>query len=107
MFKGTILVVGFLALPGGALIDSVQDKTSSPERNRVQHPVKFEAEADLPKDKAGEQRRNNAVLEAALNDLASPENPENKNQIENTGPGREIVINDETCTGDQSLINLG
>ena len=76
MSKGKILVDGFLTLPGGALIVSAQEKTSSPERNQVQHSVKYEVEAGLPKDEVGEKRRDYAILEAALNDVASPKNPD-------------------------------
>jgi hypothetical protein len=98
MFKRNLLVViGYVALLGGASIVSAQDKTPS---------VKYEAEAGLPKDKVGEKRRDYAVLEAALNDIASATNPENKNHIKNRGPGREIVISNETIAGDSGLIGI-
>ena len=98
MFKRKLLVIiGSIALLGEAFIVSAQDKTPS---------VKYEAEGGLPKDKSGEKRRDYAVLEAALNDMASPENPENKNHVENVGPGREVVIDDEMYSGDLSFINL-
>ena len=56
----------------------------------------YAAEEELPKDEAGEKRRDYAVLEAALNDLASPRNPENKYYVQNAGPGKEVVINRKT-----------
>ena len=43
------------------------------------------------------------MLEAALNDLTSPKNPEYKYHIENPGPGREIVIDDNTFEDDGEL----
>jgi hypothetical protein len=40
-------------------------------------------------------------LEAALNDLASPKNPEYKYRLQNVRPGKEIVINIKTRVGTQ------
>lgn len=40
--------------------------------------IRYEAEDALPKDEAAEKRRDYAVLEAALNDLTTSENPEYK-----------------------------
>ena len=63
-------------------------------------PVRYEANEGGPKDKAAEELRDYAVLEACLNDLASPKNPEYKYHVKNVGPGREIVIDDPTCKYD-------
>jgi hypothetical protein len=60
---------------------------------------RYKAEVELPKDQAGETRRDYAVLEAALNDLADPKNPEHKYHIQNVGPGREIVVGMQTMPG--------
>lgn len=102
-----LFVVGSIALINGAFIASAQDKASSSGKTRDQKSVRYDAEEGLPGDKAGEKRRDYAVLEAALNDLASPKNPENKIHIENVGLGREIVIDDQMCSGDLSSIALG
>jgi hypothetical protein len=59
---------------------------------------RYVAEEGIPRDSAAEERRDFAVLEAALNDLASPKNPEYKHWIKNAGPGREIVVADRFCT---------
>jgi hypothetical protein len=101
MFERRLSVmIGFIALLGGAFLVSTQERASSPSKKQDQQPIKYEAEEGIPKDKAGEKRRDYAVLEATLNDLASPKNPEYKYHIENVGPGREIVIDDKTCEYD-------
>ena len=66
------------------------------EEKHDQPTVRYEAEEGLPKDKAAEKRRDYAVLEAALNDLASPKNPEYKHGIQNLRERREIVIDENT-----------
>jgi len=98
MFKRMLLsVIGSIALLGGALIASAQEKAPSPEKKHDQPSVKYEAEEGLPKDKAGEKRRDYAALEAALNDLASRQNAEYKERFQKAGPPREIVIDHKTC----------
>jgi hypothetical protein len=80
------------ATAGTVLVAAPQD----PGKKHEPPPVNYEAEEGLPKDAAAEKRRDYAVLEATLNDLTSPKNPEYKFHIENVGPGREIVINGKT-----------
>ncbi len=71
-------------------------KAKSAEEKPDHAGFRYEAEDGLPKDQEAEKRRDYAVLEAALNDLASPRNPEYKDYIQNAGPRREIVIDDNT-----------
>lgn len=98
MFRRMLsVVIGSVALWEGAFLVSAQEKVSPSGRDRDKQPIKYEAEEGNPKDKAGRKRRDYAVLEAALNDLSSPENPEYKYHIQNVGPGREIVIDNNTC----------
>jgi len=85
----------------GAWIVSAQTRAPAPDKKPDQRIVRYEAEEGLPKDKTGAKRRDYAVLEAALNDLTSPKNPEYKYHIQNVGPGKEIVINDKTCVADR------
>jgi uncharacterized protein (TIGR02246 family) len=66
------------------------------EEKQGPHAVRYEAEERLPEDREAEKRRDYAVLEAALDDLTSPMNPEYRYQIRNIGPRREIVIDDNT-----------
>jgi hypothetical protein len=81
---------------GSASFLSAQDKPPPPDKEAGQEPRAYKAEDGLPKDEAAERRRDYAVLEAALNDLASPKNPEHKYFIENVGPRSDIVIHDTT-----------
>src|SRR5690348_9137380 len=83
-----VLVV-LTPLPVGAILTYAREKRSTKEPE--EHPVRYEAEEGLPKDKAAEKRRDHAVLEAALNDLADPKNPEYKNMKR----GREIIMHDK------------
>jgi hypothetical protein len=100
--KPTFLAIGgSVVLLQAALIARAQTKEPSPGKNQDQAPVRYEAEAGVPKDKAAEKRRDYAVLEAALNDLASPKNPEYKYRIQNAGPGKEIVVNVKTSVADR------
>src|SRR6516225_2591455 len=108
IYKITLLLVfSALAPLDGAIIVSAQQISPSPGKIQDQPPVKYEAEEGLPKDRAGEKRRDYAVLEAALNDLASPKNPEYKNVIQNLGLRREIVIDDKMSPDHSDFINLG
>ena len=108
MFKSVLMIViGVITLLGEAFLVSAQEKASSPGKKQDQPPVKYEAEEGSPKDKAAEKRRDYAVLEASLNDLASAKNPEYKYHIKNVGPGREIVIDDRTCKYEPLFIDLG
>jgi hypothetical protein len=100
------VMIGFIPLLGGSLFVSAQERTSSHGKEQDQQPIKYEAEDGIPSDKAGEKRRDYAVLEATLNDLTSPKNPEYKYHIQNVGQGREIVIDDMTCEIDL-FIDLG
>jgi hypothetical protein len=104
LLKFTLLVIGcFIVLLEGAWIVSAQ--TGAPSRDNKQDPpfVRYDAEEGLPQDKAGEKRRDNEVLEAALNDLANAKNPEYKYFIQNRGPGKEVVINDRTLVADRFI----
>jgi hypothetical protein len=98
-------LMSLITLAAGTSLVPAQ-KTPSPGQGQVQQPIRYEAEEGVPKDKAGEKRRDYAVLEATLNDLASPRNPEHKYHIQNVGPGREIVIDDNTCDYDM-FIDIG
>jgi hypothetical protein len=82
-----------------------QEKASSRAKNYGQLPTRYSAEDGLPKDKAAEKRRDFAVLEAALNDLTSPKNPEYKYRIQNGGPRREIVVDDRTYEYDLDFVD--
>jgi hypothetical protein len=87
-----ILIVPTAVL--GVILIVTRGKTTSPPRSNG--PFAYEAEAGTPNDAAAETRRDYAVLEAARNDIASPENPEHKYRVQRFGPGREIVIDDTT-----------
>ncbi len=73
-----------------------QKSAPLPRTKENQPSVRYEAEDGVPKDKAGEKRRDYAVLEAALNDLASPNNPEYEKR---RAPLR-VVINHKTSVAD-------
>lgn len=94
-----LLVIVVFALLGATSLVFAWRKPPPPGKKTDQAPIKYEAEDGLPKDKAAEKRRDYAVLEATLNDLASPNNPEHKYYIKNVGPGREIVIDHKLCEG--------
>ena len=102
MAKSAFLIIGISVCPlGAALMLSAQTTATSPTKDQDQPLIKYAAEDGLPKDKAGEKRRDYVVLEATLNDLASPKNPEYKYHIQNVGPGKEIVVNNKTCMANQ------
>jgi hypothetical protein len=102
MSKFKFLVIGIpILLLVAALIVFAQTRAPSPKKEQDQLFIKYKAEEGLPMDKAGEKRQDYALLEAALNDLASPKNPEYKYYIQTRGPGREIVIDDRTCVANQ------
>ena len=99
MRKFTLLVIAAcIVLLGSALI-VFYARTRAPSQTRKvdQRSTNYDAEEGLPQDEAGEKRRDYAVLEAALNDLCRPKNPEHKHRIQNVGPGKEVVINERTC----------
>jgi hypothetical protein len=73
---------------------AAQEKAISSKSNPDRLPIKYAAEEGIPKDRAAEKRRDYAVLEATLNDLTSPRNPEHKRRFE--VPRREIVVNLKT-----------
>jgi hypothetical protein len=98
-----LVLIVFVSVLGGVSLVLVLEKVSSLHKNQDQPSLKYEAEEGVPKDTAAEKRRDYAVLEAALNDLASPRNPEYKYHIQNVGPGREIVIDDNTYKYDTEL----
>jgi hypothetical protein len=104
MPKLPALVAGtaILALLGAWAV-TAQKGAPPADKKRQQPSVRYEAEAEPPTDETGEKRRDYAVLEAALNDLASPNNPEYKHQIQNVGPGKEIVVNIKTMVADQVI----
>ena len=73
---------------------------SKPSKEKHDQPtVRYEVEEGPPKDKAAEKRRDYAVLEAALDDLANPKNPEYKHGIQVFRERREIVIDEHTWEG--------
>ncbi len=90
-----------------AFLLSAQEKSSPPAKKQEEQAVRYEGSDGIPNDKTAEKLRDYAVLEACLNDLASPKNPEHKYHVENVGPGREIVIDDAICKYDLSstLVN--
>ncbi len=88
----SLIVIVSATLSGGTPLGFAQEKAPSPARGQIQQPNRYEAEEGVPKGEVAEKRRDNSVLEAALNDLASPRNPEYKYHIRNVGPGREILV---------------
>ena len=101
-----VLIAGLVIAACAVLPAAGQKKAPSPPKKRVQPPVRYEAEDGPPRNAAGEKRRDYAVLEAALNDLASPANPEYKYHLENLGYGREIVM-DDTISQHEMSFELG
>ncbi len=95
-----IVIASLVVAINGALPAIAQKKAPLRYKKRVQPPFRYEAEDRPPKNAAGEKRRDYAVLEAALNDLASPTNPEHKYHLQNVGFGREIVMDDTINQGD-------
>jgi hypothetical protein len=93
-----------LAVSGGNSIFT-QGTTSMPGKTEDRPPIRYKAADGVPKDKAAEKRRDYVLLEASLNDLASPGNPEHKEFIQDHGVRRQIVIDVETCDADV-LIDL-
>lgn len=53
-----------------------------------------------PAAETRETARDYAVIEAALNDLNDPKNPEYKYHIQNVGPGRGVVVGNRLMAGD-------
>lgn len=98
-----LVVIGFVWLLDGAVVVPAQEKASPPGKETRGRPFKYEAEDVVPKDKASEKRRDYAVLEATLNDLVNPGNPEHKYHIQHVGPGREVLVNNRTCKYDPLL----
>jgi hypothetical protein len=99
-FKFLLIGSSILLLVAALIVFS---QTWAPSSNK-EHDllfIRYEAEDGLPVDKAGEKRRDYAVLETTLNDLASPKNPEYKYFIQHRGPGKEIVIDDRTCVANE------
>ncbi len=91
------IIIGMIVPLSGAF------GASAPEKSP---PVRYRAEFGVPKDRAAEIRRDYAVLEAALNDMADPKNPEHRTRVENKGPGREIVIGNQMLSGDVGVIDV-
>ena len=91
----------------GILLGFEQDKTSHDDKETREPPVRYKAEEGLPKNKLAETLRNYAIMEAILNDLTSPRNPEYRMQIDNKGLSREIVINVDNELGNLSLWEPG
>lgn len=83
------------AIPKPANPEELLEETEDP-------PVRYEAEEGIPPDGPAKTRRDFAVLEAALNDLTSPKNPE----YINWEPGREIVVHDEIMNLDRRLFEI-
>jgi hypothetical protein len=67
MLRRILVFVGSLVLVSGAFAFSDKEESSPLGRN---DPIKYETEENPPKDQIGEKRRDYAVLEAALEDLA-------------------------------------
>jgi hypothetical protein len=107
MFRSSALVAVALIPPLGSAFFLFAQENPSPRREREDRaPVRYEAEDGVPKDNAGEKRRDYAVFEAALNDLTSARNPEHKHHIKRFGAGREIVLDDNTYNFDL-LMDIG
>ena len=99
MLKMLVLVtiVCLLGMDAASIVCSQETGSSycvKGDKPRGKEGVKHE----LPTDQDGEER-DYAVLEATLDDLASPKNPEYKNWLQHAEPGREIVINIRTRVG--------
>ena len=101
-----ILIAGLVIAAGAVSPAAGQKKAPSPPKKRLQPPLRYEAEDGPPKNAAGEKRRDYAVLEAALNDLASPQNPEYKYHVQNVGYGRELLV-DDMINQDGMFFGLG
>jgi hypothetical protein len=89
----------FVAFVGGSCSlasASAQEKGKSSRSHPDRPPIRYTAEEGAPKDKAAGKRRDYGVLEAILNDLTSPKNPEYRHQVKRYGPSREIVVNVKT-----------
>jgi hypothetical protein len=91
-----VAILGSALLHGGAFLVTAQDANLPSAKTPGERPVRYEAQDDLPKDKAAEKWRDYAVLEAALEDIIWPENPEFR-----YGRGRkdeilEVVLGDKT-----------
>lgn len=82
------------------------DRSPSKDYNRIGVPVAYPAGDAIARNPAAEQRRDYAVLEAALNDLTSPWNPEYKYQIKNLGLARQIVLDSRTFNGRYGPLDL-
>jgi hypothetical protein len=100
MLKTALSVIVFcLAVAGAASVGRAQENSAS-DRLKADRPSTKNGPGDrLLKARDGEKRRDYAVLEAALNDLASSKNPGYKYRLQNAGPGKEIVVNIRTEVG--------
>jgi hypothetical protein len=100
--KAIAIVGTVIALGVASIIIITRTNAPSPSMKEDHRSVRYEAEVGGPKDEAGEKRRDYAVLEAALDDLASPKNPETI-----SGPPiSEIVINDKTSVQEHFVVTL-
>jgi hypothetical protein len=92
-----IVIAGFVVALIGAFALIVRMKTRSSTTEPAHPAVRYEAEDGLPKDEAGERRRDFAVLEAALNDLADPSDSEHRDvEARRRRPIEQVVINHKT-----------
>ncbi len=82
---GILVLGGLFALVAGPSSVSVQTVPARSVKKQIEQRLRYEAEDGPPKNAAGQNRRDYAVLEAALDDLASPKNPEYKNHITSGG----------------------
>jgi hypothetical protein len=89
-----------LLLSQGALASSVDDAATTADDTRRARPVYNRADEQKSTEKNEETRRDRAVLEAALNDLASPRNPEYEAVKQNQAGARDVVFNDKTLQAD-------
>ena len=102
MWKRVLLgILGLvIALVGVLGIATVLTNATRPKQP-IQPTVRYLAEAEVPKDEAGEKRRDFAVLEAALNDLAD-RNPTH----DKSGSSLKVIVNDKTGPSGPSLSRI-
>ena len=102
MWKREVLGILGSAIALGVVlgIATVLTKGARPKQP-TQTAVRYLAEADLPTDEAGEKRRDFAVHEAALNDLAGRNPTQDK-----SGSSVKVIVNDKTSPSGPSLSRI-
>jgi hypothetical protein len=102
MLETALSIIACCLLLAGATSVVCSQENSASDREKVLSTSTKKGRGDeVLKKNDGEKRRDYAVLEAALNDLASSKNPEYKYKVRNAGPGKEIVVNIRTEVGDK------